>query len=185
MMQRTRRATLAGLLVALIVAAGYSLAAVPNVELVTLLVFVSGFLLGPRLGPVVGATSWGLYSVFNPMGSGAAVPTVLAAQMLAGALVGLAGAWAGPVVLERMPRYAGMIVCGLCGLILTLMYQLVVNAAAFFTFVDDRGLRAFWTLMVGGSAYTAMHLLWNTAVFFVALRPVMTVLDRYRLEMRP
>ena len=78
MIQRTRRATLAGLLVALIVAAGYSLAGVPNVELVTLLVFVSGFLLGPRLGLAVGATSWGLYSLLNPMG--AAVPPVLAVR---------------------------------------------------------------------------------------------------------
>ena len=184
-MQRTRRATLAGLLVALIVAAGYSLAAVPNVELVTLLVFVSGFLLGARLGPVVGATSWGLYSLFNPMGSGAAVPSIMAAQMAAGALVGLAGAWAGPAVLERVPRAAGMILCGLCGLILTLVYQLMVNAAAFFSFVDDRSFRAFWALMAGGTAFTAMHLLWNTALFMLALRPAMSVLDRYRMELHP
>ena len=183
MMQRTRRATLAGLLVALIVAAGYSLAAVPNVELVTLLIFVSGFLLGSRLGPAVGAAAWGLYSLLNPMG--AAVPPVLAAQTASGALVGLVGALAGPPILERLPRVVGMLLCALSGLILTVMYQVVVNSAAFFAFVDERGLRAFWTFMVGGIAFTAMHLLWNTAVFLVALRPVMSVLDRYRLELHP
>lgn len=183
MIQRTRRATLAGLLVALIVAAGYSLAGVPNVELVTLLVFVSGFLLGPRLGLAVGATSWGLYSLLNPMG--AAVPPVLAAQVASGALVGLAGALTGPFILERVPRPAGMLLCGLSGLILTLMYQVVVNTAAFVTFVDDRGVRAFWAFMAGGIAFTVTHLVWNTAVFLVTLRPVMAVLDRYRLELRP
>jgi uncharacterized membrane protein len=183
MIQRTRRATLAGLLVALIVAAGYSLAAVPNVELVTLLIFVSGFLLGRRVGPVVGAVSWGLYSLLNPMG--AAVPPVLAAQLASGALVGLTGALAGPFYLERVPRPVGMLLCGLTGLILTLLYQVAVNTAAFITFVDDRGVRAFWAFMAGGIAFTATHLVWNTAVFLVTLRPVMSVLDRYRLELRP
>jgi hypothetical protein len=182
MMQRTRRATLAGLLVALIVAAGYSLAGVPNVELVTFLVFVSGFLLGPRLGPAVGATAWGLYSVLNPMGP--AVPPVLAAQVAAGALVGLAGGAVGPIVLERTGRLVCTLLCGLSGLVLTLLYQGAVNAAAFFTFVDERGARAFWTFLAGGIAFTATHLIWNTALFLVTLRPVMAVLNRYRLELR-
>jgi hypothetical protein len=181
MIQRTRRATLSGLLVALIVAAGYTLAAIPNVELVTLLVFVSGFLLGPRLGPVVGATSWGVYSALNPMG--AAVPPVLAAQVASGALIGWAGAVSGPIILERLPRSAGMLVCGLSGLVLTVVFQALVNTAAFFTFVDERGLSAFWAYLAAGIAFTAMHLLWNTAVFLVTLRPVMAVLNRFRLEM--
>jgi hypothetical protein len=182
MIQRTRRATLAGLLVALTVAAGYSLAGVPNVELVTLLVFLSGFLLGTRVGPVMGAASWGLYSALNPLG--AAVPPVLVAQMSAGALIGLAGAAAGPFILERVGRPAGMILCGLTGLVLTVVFQALVNTAAFFTFVDDRGAGAFWTFMAGGIAFTAMHLVWNTSLFFVTLRPVMSVLDRHRLELR-
>jgi hypothetical protein len=181
MIQRTRRATLAGLLVALIVAAGYSLAGIPNVELVTLLVYVSGFLLGPRLGPVVGATSWGVYSVLNPMG--AAVPPVLAAQVVSGALIGLAGACTGPIILERTRRPVGMLLCGLSGMILTLVFQALVNGAAFFTFVDDRGIGAFWAYLAGGIAFTAMHLVWNTSVFLVTLRPVMAVLNRHRLEL--
>jgi uncharacterized membrane protein len=182
MIQRTRRATLAGLLVALIVAAGYSLAGVPNVELVTLLVFLSGFLLGPRLGPLVGAASWGLYSALNPMG--AAVPPVLAAQMTAGALIGLTGSLAGPLILERARRSVGMLLCGLAGLVVTFVFQVLVNAAAFFTFVDDRGVRAFWTFMAGGIAFTATHLIWNTALFFATLRPVMAVLNGHRMELR-
>jgi hypothetical protein len=168
--------------VALIVAAGYSLAGVPNVELVTLLVFLSGFLLGPRLGPVVGAASWGLFSTLNPMG--AAVPPILAAQVLAGAVIGLTGALAGPFILERVRRPVGMLICGVAGLLLTLLFQVFVNTAAFFTFVDDRGVRAFWVFMAGGIAFTAMHLIWNTALFFATLRPVMSVLNRHRMELR-
>lgn len=181
MIQRTRRATLAGLLVALIFAAGYSLVGIPNVELVTLLVYVSGFLLGPRFGPLVGAAAWGLYSALNPMG--AAVPPVLVAQVAAGALIALAGAVTGPPIVERVGRLAGMLLCGLSGLILTLVFQVLVNLAAFFTFVDDRGVSALWAYLAGGIAFTAMHLVWNTAVFLVAARPVLAVLDSHRVEL--
>lgn len=183
-MNRTRRATLAGLLVALTIAAGYSLAGVPNVELVTLLIFVSGFLLGPVVGPIVGAVSWGLYSALNPMG--AALPPVLAAQVVGGAVVGLAGGLVGPAILKLPGRWAGMTLCGVTGLVLTLFYQFAVNTAAFFTFVDaeDRALRAFWAFIVAGIAFTLLHLVWNTAVFLLALRPLMSVLNKYRLELR-
>ena len=51
-MNSTRRALLASLLIALTVAAGQALAGVPNIELVTLLVFLSGFLLGRRTGAI-------------------------------------------------------------------------------------------------------------------------------------
>jgi hypothetical protein len=183
-MNRTRRATLAALLVALTVAAGFSLAAIPNVELVTFLLFISGFLLGPGLGLAVGAVSWGVYSALNPMG--VALPPVLAAQVVCGALIGLAGGVLGPIILERVGRLAGMLLCGLTGLTLTLFFQLAVNAAAFLAAVgvDDRSLPAFRAFVVGGVAFTLMHLVWNTTVFLLTLRPVISVLDRYRLELR-
>jgi energy-coupling factor transport system substrate-specific component len=181
-MNRTRRATLAGLLVALTVAAGYSLAGLPNVELVTLLIFVSGFLLGPAAGPVVGAVSWGLFSVLNPMGT--AVPTIVAAQVASGVVVGLAGALLGPAILGMRRHWIGMLLSGLTGLALTLLFQFAVNAAAFVTFADNQALRAFWAFVAAGIAFTLTHLVWNTAVFMLTLRPLMSVLNKYRLELR-
>lgn len=183
-MNRTRRATLAALMVALIVAAGYSLVAVPNVELVTFLVFASGFLLATRLGALVGAFAWGLYSTLNPMG--VAVPPVLVAQVACGALVGAAGGFVGPKILERKSRLLGMLLSGLTGLSLTLIFQVVVNAAAFFAAVgtDERTFTALRIFVVAGMAFTAMHLVWNAAVFTLALKPVMSVLNRYRVELR-
>lgn len=171
-------------MVALTVAAGFSLAAVPNVELVTFLIFISGFLLGTRLGPLAGAVSWGLFSALNPMG--VAVPPVLAAQVVCGAVIGLAGGVLGPIILERRGRFVGMLLSGLTGLTVTLFFQLAVNAAAFVAAagIDDRTLPAFRAFVIGGIAFTLMHLVWNTAVFLLTLRPVMSVLDRYRLELR-
>jgi hypothetical protein len=182
-MNRTRRATLAGLLIALIVAAGYSLAGVPNVELVTLLIFVSGFLIGPRLGAAVGAASWGLYSALNPMG--AALPPILIVQIVSGSVFGIAGGYLGPLILERVGRLAGMFLCGLAGLAMTLCFQIAVNTAAYFAAagIDVESSQTLWTFVAGGIAFTLMHLVWNTAVFAMTLRPIMSVLDRYRLEL--
>lgn len=180
-MNGTRRAILAGLLVALIVAAGYALAGVPNVELVTLLVFVSGFLLGPGLGAAVGGTAWALHSTLNPLG--AAAPPVLGAQVLCGAVIGLAGALVGRPLLSLRSRPAAAVAFGVTGFVLTAVYQVVVNAAAFVTFADRDAQRAFWGFIAAGLAFTATHLVWNTAVFSVAARPVLSALDRYRGEL--
>jgi len=184
-MNRTRRATLAALLVALIVAAGFALIGLPNVELVTLLVFISGFLLGPRLGMIVGAVSWGVFSTLNPMG--AAVPPILAAQLVGGALIGVVGGTVGPLLGACSSRLAGMFFSGVVGLVLTAFFEVLVNAAAFFVFTDvmdgDSAFRAFWAFIAGAAAFTLMHLVWNTAVFLVSLRPLMAVLDRYRREL--
>jgi hypothetical protein len=180
-MNQTRRATLAGLLVALNLAAGFALAGIPNVELLTLLLFLSGFVLGPRTGAVVGAGSWGLFSAFNPMG--AAVPPVLAAQAVWGGIIGLSGGVLGPLLLRPAHRGLSLVACGVTGAVLTLAYQIVVNTVMFWVFTDERALGAMWVYVAGGIAFTLTHLIWNTAVFLVALRPLMGVLDRYRLEL--
>lgn len=180
-MNRTRRATLAGLLVALNLAAGFALAGIPNVELLTLLVFLSGFLLGTGSGALIGAASWGLFSAFNPMG--AAVPPVLAAQVVGGGLIGAAGGFLGPLFLRFPHRAAAVAACALTGAVLTLMFQVLVNAVAFWVFTDDRAAGAMWVFIAGGIAFTLTHLIWNTAVFLVVLRPLMSVLNRHRLEL--
>lgn len=180
-MNRTRRALLASLLVALAAAVGYALAGVPNVELVTVIVFVSGFLLGPKLGAAVGAASWAIHSLFNPMG--VALPPVLAAQVAGGAVIGAVGGVLGPRLLVVPAAWAAALAAGAAGLLLTLVYQVLVNVAAFYSFVDDRATDALWKFVLAGLAFTAMHLVWNTAAFLVILRPLLSVLDRYRQEL--
>lgn len=181
-MIQTRRALLASLMVALTVAAGYSLAGVPNVELVTVLIFVSGFLLGPKMGAVVGAASWGLHSLFNPMGAG--VPPILAAQVVSGAVVGTTGGFIGPRLLDFNNRWLAAIAAGAAGFLLTLLFQILVNTASFYTFADDRAAYALWKYVLAGIAFTITHIVWNTGVFLVILRPLLAVLERHRLELK-
>ena len=177
-MYKTRKALLASLLIAAAVALGYALAGVPNVELMTATVFIAGYLLGAGLGAVVGVGAMLLHSTFNPLGM--AHPFLMGAQIAGFALIGVAGAWLGPVVTRIESRWVGAGLSASIGFVLTLVFQVLVNAGSFYAFssTDDHLL----TYVKLGLAFTALHLVWNTGIFLVAMRPTLNVLERFRRE---
>ena len=175
-MNTTRRALLASLLIALTVAAGQALAGIPNVELVTFLVFISGYLLGARLGAVIGACAMGAHSLFNVMG--AVVAPMWVAQIIVYAGVGISGGLLGHLILSRGRSVSGVL-AALVGALLAFVYQIIINVVAYFTFTSETSMVAFiW----GGVVFSAVQVAWNAAVFLVALRPTMSVLSRFRGE---
>lgn len=177
-MKRTRIVLLGSLLVALTVAAGQALAGIPNIELMTFLIFVSGFLLGPKLGGVVGVCAMGAHSLFNWLGP-AALP-VWVAQIVCYGLVGVIGGIAGPRVV-RARALPAAVMGGALGAALTFGYQLLVNTATFFVYTNDAGL---WPFIWAGVAFAAVQVVWNTGLFFVSLRPTLAVLEQFRAELR-
>jgi hypothetical protein len=177
-MNATRRALLASLLIALTVAGGYALAGVPNIEVVTLLAFTSGYLLGPRLGALVGGVAMGAHSLFNVMG--AAIPPVLAAQVVCYALVGAAGGVVGPLIV-RLGGVVSALAAGATGAVLVIVYQVTVGVVSFYTFTSESML---WAYLWGGVAFATVQIVWNAALFLVTLRPMLSVLRRYRAELR-
>lgn len=177
-MKRTRAALLSALLTALVFVAGQALAGIPNVELVTFLVFVSGYLLGPALGALVGAAGMGAHSLFNVMG--AAPPPVWVAQWMSYALVGVAGGLLGPPLSRLARRGVAAVACALSGVVLVLLYQLLVNGVAFLVFASGVSV---WVYLWGGILFASVQLAWNAAVFFLAMPPVLRVLARHRDEL--
>ncbi len=175
-MHRTRIALLASLLIALAVAAGQALAGIPNIELITFVVFVAGFLLGPVPGMIVGAVGIGGHSLFNVMG--AVVPPMLIVQVLSYAGVGLAGATLGRFIAGLRHPMGASIVAGLVGATLTFIYQLAINTVAFYTFSSAGGL---WPYIWGGLVFSVVHIGWNALLFSVSMRPTLAVLRRYQL----
>ncbi|HEU4929869.1 MAG TPA: hypothetical protein VFU38_08560 [Candidatus Krumholzibacteria bacterium] len=176
-MKHTRLFLLASLLVAVIYASGAALAGVPNIELITALAFVSGYLLGPGLGALVGAAGMGAHSLFNPLG--AVAPPVWVSQMAAFALIGWAGGVWGPKIARmRIPRAA--VVSAMLGVLLVLIYQIAVNVVAFYTFTSDVDV---WVYVWGGIAFGVVQLTWNAVVFGVAVPPMLRVLARHRRQM--
>lgn len=169
---------LACLLTALMYAAGQVLAGVPNVEAVTLLAFVSGYLLGPWWGAAASGAGMGAHALFNAMG--ATPPPVWISQVLCYALIGAAGAWLGPMIARCATRTVQSLLSALAALVLTFLYQVVVNVVAFFVFATHVPLL---TYVWGGIAFAAVQLVWNAALFFATLPPILNVLARARREL--
>jgi hypothetical protein len=167
--------------VALVVALGYALAGVPNVELMTLATFVSGTTLGSRSGAFVGAAAMGIYSSLNPYGL--APPPVFAAQVIGMGITGLAGGAArghggegrGARLLASIP------LGGVIGAGLALLYDALTNLG---TAWSIGMLRDPWPVVAGGIAFGAWHVAWNAVVFAVAAPALIAALRR-RVEEAP
>lgn len=152
------------MLSALAAALGYALAAVPNVELISLAVFVSGAALGRVRGAIVGLIGMGIYSGLGPYGSGLAIPPMFAGQLGAMALVGFAGGLMGRFWSER-PRLPGVATAAAAGFVLTCVYQAAVvcgYAVASPEFADG-----FLAALTANLFFPYVHIVWNTVVFAV------------------
>jgi hypothetical protein len=154
-------------LIAMGVALGLLLVAVPNVEGVSAVSFFAGAILGAGGGALVGAVAMGLFSVLNPLGP-AAFP-VLAAQVLGMALMGCSGAlWA------RLARSQGgaALLAGISGAVLTFLYDVLTNYG--FAVLMGRW-RDPLPFIAAGIPFSAMHVVSNALIFagvgaFVFLR---------------
>lgn len=151
---------------------GYLLVEIPNIELMTLSVFLSGIFLGIRLGVLVGSLSIFFYSVFNPFGP--PLPPILIAQLAGFILVGMTGGLMGPFI--RRGHRSAVIVSAASGLVLTLVYDLLTTGA---TALVALGLNGLLDGAVGfflaGSLFIAIHTFSNTAIFVVAVVPIVRV----------
>lgn len=144
-------------LIALSVALGLLLFAIPNVEGISAVSFFSGAVLGAGGGALVGAVSMGLFSILNPMGP-AAFP-VLLAQVLGMALVGCSGAlWRRMV---HTPRGAGVL-AGISGGVLTFVYDVLTNYG--FAVLMGRW-RDPIPFIAAGIPFSVMHIVSNILIF--------------------
>ena len=131
----------------------------PNIEFTSLIIFVSGFVLGSRIGVLVGLITESIFSSFNPLGP-APIPVFLAqiaCMMLIGATGGLFARFAnkGETRLNSSLKMAAV------GLYLTIVFDLVTNLGWAFSF----GLDYVTTLLVYGSLFMALHVIGNTIIF--------------------
>jgi hypothetical protein len=168
--RRERTIILAALFIALSVALGFLLSEIPNVELMTLTVFVSGVFCGARLGGLVGGLSILFYSVFNPLGPAPA--PLVAAQVIGFVVTGTAGGLAGPRIAPS--GWRGVAASAAAGFVLTLFYDVLTTlATAFIALGIARFASGAAGVFIAGAAFIAWHVGVNTAVFAVAVSPIM------------
>ncbi|HEX9935057.1 MAG TPA: ECF transporter S component [bacterium] len=165
------RLTRPALFTALGVGLGFSLTAVPNVELVTATIFLAGFILGPAKGLAVGAATECLYSLLNPYGL--AAPPLLAAQVLSMAVTGLAGG----LFWKKRPLKGRFLPLrlGLTGFVCTLLFD-VLTTLSFIPINHFTGKQLAASVALGAWFYV-VHLTGNTGIFSVLLPAVIRRAD--------
>lgn len=155
---RARRAAAVGALAALAVAGGYSLAGIPNVEIMTLIVFASGWLAGSGGGAAAGAIAMFTYTMANPYGT--AVPLLAGTQIACFGLIGASGGvWA------RLTAWRGISIAplflGLFGALVTFLYDLATNVAIGISFSQ------VVPTLVAGVPFSIIHILANALLFAI------------------
>jgi hypothetical protein len=153
---RSSRLALTGLFIALAVGLGFGTAAIPNVELLSITVFLGGAATGPLHGLLIGVAAELLFSGLNPIGP--AFPLVLVAQLSSVGAIGLAGGLLG-VRLSRLKRLTRACALGASGLLLTLLFDALTNLAL------GVHLGPILPTLIGGLAFGVMHLVSNTVIF--------------------
>ena len=165
MHQKTRHIAFSGIFIALILGVGYALAFVPNVELVTTMIFLAGVLMGLKCGLLVGILGEFLFSALNPIGSGLLFPPMLIAQIAAMTVVCLTGALLRNYILNWKTSLPNVILIGAIGLLLTLFYDILVSAA--YPLSAGFKLRETVATIIAGLAFSVIHLISNTIIFIV------------------
>ncbi len=166
---RIRKITHSAIFIALIVGVGYALAFIPNIELVTALIFLAGVLMGWKSGLVVGGIGEFLFSALNPLGSGLIFPPMLIAQVLAMMIVGGVGGLSRKFILSWQPRALNFVVIALIGGLLTLFYDICVSLA--YPLSAGFNMQGVLTTLAAGLAFSLIHILVNLTIF-VLLVPV-------------
>jgi hypothetical protein len=156
------------------IALGLVLAGVPNVELVTAVCFIAGFLLGMRAGILTGALTETLFAGFHPMGS--SLGFILAAQVIgmafAGALGGLVVLLAGEM--RGGVRYFSIIV--LSGVLATIFFDFLTNLA--FPLMAGFSFSQTAVALAAGIPFAALHLVSNLLIFGFIVRPIIPRLEK-------
>lgn len=169
---RRHRLILSALFVSLSVVLGYLLAAVPNVELMSLCVFIGGVMTGPGYGALTGALAITVFSLLNPYGL--ALPPLFISQVAGFTAIGLFGG----ILRNRIVEGGTLakVVSAVSGFLLTLLYDILTTAAmAYIALGPGRFLGGIPGFLGAGLLFVAIHVAINTVLFSQAVVPIVKV----------
>jgi hypothetical protein len=169
----TRRLSYAALLVAAGLSGAYA-PHPPNVEVVTLVAFGAGVLMGGA-GVAVAALMEAIYALLNPWGP--VHPFVFAAQVAGMGIAGLVGALFAAAGGPRWRPAWRVPALAAAGVSITIVFDLLTNTATGLAFGQVR----VWLLQ--GIPWMLGHLTWNAIVFAAVGTPLSGVFAHYRARL--
>ncbi|TFG17259.1 MAG: hypothetical protein EU533_08440 [Promethearchaeota archaeon] len=180
--RKTFRIALLSTFTALSVVLGYMLVFLPNIELFTLMIFLSGFILGKRDGAIIGIMSSFIFVFFNPYGVS---PLPLFAYQLAHySLVGLLGGLTHSYLKKKdyfkpeedLYVFRVILLFAIIGALVTFVYDILSTLIGALSIFGT--LETFWATYIFGLPFTTIHLIGNTLGFIFILPGLIQLIYR-------
>ncbi|MFW9830535.1 MAG: ECF transporter S component [Candidatus Thorarchaeota archaeon] len=171
------RVAFISILAAMAIGGNFALAVLPNVELSSVMVFLSGFLFGSFMGAFVGLISMTIYQVWNPWG--AFIPPIGLAVIACTMFTGIIGGFLGQSLRNRKNSdRRWFILPALFGIQTTLLFDLVTN----FVYSLSFGI-PFSIALITGLPFTFIHIISNALLFGILTHPVSDAVNKLQSEL--
>ena len=164
----SRKIALLSILSAAAIASNYLLIGVANVKFMDLIVFTSGFIMGPMMGALTGFMVWLVYGTINPFGF--SLP-ILLATMTGEAVFGVAGGYFGKN--NQVGGYGVNAWAAFVGFIVTFVYDVFTNIISAYTVGIPLSVG-----MITGIPFMLAHILSNTLFFGVGFNPLSSSISK-------
>ena len=170
--RKSFRIALVSIFTALAVVLGYALAPLLNIELFTLTLFLSGFILGKRDGMIVGISSSFIFCFFNFFGSDL---LLLAFQLIYYTSVGLLGALTHQLLRRKkfftpdkdLYNIQVMVIFGILSGLMTFVYDIISTLV--FAISISGTIDSFLPTLIIGIPSSIIHIVGNTLGFIFIL----------------
>ena len=171
------RISLIGTFTALAIVLGYLLVHLPNIEVFTMMIFLSGFIMSKKEGAIIGLLSALIFTFFNPYG--ASPPPLFIYQLIHYSTTGVLGGLTKDFLrnkeyfkpTEDLYLFRIMVLFGFLGAIITFIFDIL--STLFFY-----GLDLFVALYLLNIVFTTIHLIGNILVFIFLLPGLIQVITR-------
>ena len=147
-----------GVFAALALGINFPFLAIPNVEVISVTLFLSGLFLGFKHGTMSAIIAGIIFVFFNPNGP---QPVIIVgiAQVMGFVTFPIAGGLLRNVMLTKRTVQTNVILMSVLGLILTLWYDILTNLAFAVT------IGPFWIVLWGGLSFAVAHIISNSIIF--------------------
>ena len=166
----------ASIFCAMAIAMGYSLMMVPNIELITVTIFLSGVTLNLKWGAMVGLVAMAIYSGLNPLGSGLSFPPLFFAQIIGMSLCGIIGGILKPIFFVKKFSFLKLFLLGLAGFLVTFLYDVLTLIS--YPLFSGLGFPGIIASLIKGLGFTLLHEISNIFIFLITVPRVVQFLKK-------
>ena len=171
--KKTFRFALIGTFTALSIVLGYLMAYIPNIEVFTMMIFLSGFIMSKKEGAIIGLLSSSIFTFFNPLGP--SPPPLFVYQLIHYTMTGILGGLTKDFLrtkeyfkpTEDLYVFRVLLLFGLSGAIITFIFDIL--STLFGGFVVSITLDYFVATYLLGIVFTTIHLIANILIFVFLL----------------